>query len=263
MGTPLQSYFVALATELNIDLQSTKIQPDNARTIKGSFDESVFGSQTEESTSRWMESSSSSDVSLSVPGRRSSIGRCQQQLRGDLRTIKPAYQEPVMDATERWLRELPMEGQPMLMLDESPMSAQRVSSFDDEIRTDSFDDDSDLDDDIPLLKLCRFGSDEIYPVSSLFSLNWVVGLNPHSRLVENDNPLTMVWSEDSREDTSTSPNMQKVASVERSNCKNDTERVKTGSSHDSGKSEKQKGSFAAFEQDQGSSMWIDRKASFE
>eukprot|EP00526_Cylindrotheca_closterium_P015724 CAMPEP_0113638682 /NCGR_PEP_ID=MMETSP0017_2-20120614/20274_1 /TAXON_ID=2856 /ORGANISM="Cylindrotheca closterium" /LENGTH=260 /DNA_ID=CAMNT_0000549821 /DNA_START=217 /DNA_END=999 /DNA_ORIENTATION=- /assembly_acc=CAM_ASM_000147 len=260
MATPLQCYFAALATKLNIDIQSTIIQQDNARTIKGSFDDSVFEIHPDESMiSRWMETSSSSDVTLSVPGRRNSIEMSQQL--GEVRT-ETSYQDPRMDATERWLLELPLEGQGLgLHHDEIPTSAQRVRSFDDEIRTESFEDENDTDEDIPLLRGCRFGTDEKYPASNLLALD-------RDCLWEKLSPTPLNWSEDSREDTSTPLDMQKVASVKRENlstCKNHMEdaTTKTVDSHHSVIRLRQKGHFSAFGEDQASPMVLDRKASFE
>ncbi|CAJ1954709.1 unnamed protein product [Cylindrotheca closterium] len=267
MAKSLQSYFRALATELNVDLERTTIHPDNARTIKGSFDDSVFECQPDESTSRWMESSSSSDVSLSVPGRRSSIDNLQPF--DDIRATT-ICQQPVIGNTERWLRELPMESQEQgLPHDEIPTSAQRVRSFDDELRTDSFEADSDTDDDIPFLNGYRFGTDEKHPASNLLALNREGLIQYPPMLCEIDNPKYLIhWNdEDSREDTSSNPSMQNVAFVKQENlltCKSDVDHIASKTSRPHSRNRKsQKGHAAAFEPGLASWMSLDRKASFE
>jgi hypothetical protein len=89
-----------------------------------------------------MESSSSSDFSLSVPWRSPDV----------LVGSEDFLRHPSMDTTERWLRELPVLESNRSRIDGSPRSPHRVKSF--ENVNDIFE--SDADEDMPLLKGCRF-----------------------------------------------------------------------------------------------------------
>jgi hypothetical protein len=166
----LHSYLINLAEDRQVDFEKLTIAVDNAHCML-KIDDDRFtkfsgsvsaSSNSEDSCSRWMESSSSSDFSLSVPWRSPDtlVGSETGQRKNFLR-------HPSMDSTERWLRELPVLESNRSRIDESPRSPHRVKSFED------FDDifESDTDEDMPLLKECRFGKDEKHPMAKLRRLD--------------------------------------------------------------------------------------------
>jgi len=246
--TSLQSYFATLAAELSIELEITLIRVDNARTVRGSFDASVFGTLSpDESSSRWMETSSSSDVSLSVPHR--SIDGSLRNRQLDRARLEPPYHGPILYCTERWLQELPMDGPHH---DELPTNSTRVRSFDDEVRAEE----SDNEDDIPVLQGCRYVTDEKHPLANLAQLS-----RGGSKICEDEsaNSLDCTSSEDSREDKSTFIQQEDGATQ----CSNEMRCL----SKNNAKSQKKVGTkckkekYVAFEV--AASTWLDRKQSFE
>jgi hypothetical protein len=181
----LRSYLIVLAEERHVDCEKLTIAVDNAHCMLKIDDDrftkfpgSVSAhSYSEDSSSRWMESSSSSDFSLSVPWRSPDIvvGSEEGHRKNFLR-------HPSMDTTERWLRELPVLEGNGSKIDGSPRSPHRVKSFEDHDDDDTFN--SDTDEDMPLLKGCRFGKDEKHPIAKLGRFDRGGGL--HFRKIDID-----------------------------------------------------------------------------
>lgn len=168
MSALLHSYLSQLAEQGHVECETLTIAVDNAhcplQIVDNTCDSisrsrSAIVSSNSSADLRWMamESSSSSDFSLSVPSRSLDDMEYTNSQRGTP-PKRIIFHHVSIDSTERWLRELPCESSTPKTTG-SPHEPRRLKSFDDDDSDFSDDDEEDL----PLLKQCPYGEKEKHP----------------------------------------------------------------------------------------------------
>eukprot|EP00980_Cylindrotheca_fusiformis_P002474 scaffold584_cov132-Cylindrotheca_fusiformis.AAC.27 len=191
MSSSLHFYLIQLAEERNIDCKNLKIEVDNAcsrrRMEVGHISSSSFYS--DDSSSRWTESSSSLDYTLRIPQRsldfqddseydQSPVISTEPCLQGQLETDDLSFPQRSLDFQDDSKNDQPPSISTKPCLQEQPETDDRspraqASSLISHAEKNLDDEDGDCDDipeKMPLLSGCRYGKDEKHPTAALVAL---------------------------------------------------------------------------------------------